>query len=235
MLERFPSSISGTKLVMRECLVDGDVMASSLAELLEVRARFMASYPDCTVEEYYEKAASQIRLISSIPIDVDVCLWFEDDLFCQVNLWFTAWLLKDHHQLSLVRPEDSLRYGFSGLDEAGLRKAHENGTDIPAEAMADFSKLWEYYQSEDMESLLTIGTKWQDDFPFLLPAIHAHRNRFPKDGSPGYPTALIEELIAELNTKSFGPVFQEFCRRTPIYGFGDLQVKRLFDDALKES
>jgi hypothetical protein len=32
----------------------------------------------------------------------------------------------------------------------------------------------------------------------------------------------------------FGTVFQEFCKRESIYGFGDLQVKRIFDEVVHE-
>ena len=28
----------------------------------------------------------------------------------------------------------------------------------------------------------------------------------------------------------FGIIFKEFCKREPIYGFGDLQVKRLLSE-----
>ena len=34
----------------------------------------------------------------------------------------------------------------------------------------------------------------------------------------------------ELNTEQFGLIFKEFCNRESIYGFGDLQVKRLLDE-----
>jgi hypothetical protein len=33
----------------------------------------------------------------------------------------------------------------------------------------------------------------------------------------------------ELETEDFGIVFKEFSQRENIYGFSDLQVKRLFD------
>jgi len=41
--------------------------------------------------------------------------------------------------------------------------------------------------------------------------------------------------MKELETQDFGPVFREFTKRESIYGYGDLQVKRLFDELLQES
>jgi hypothetical protein len=36
--------------------------------------------------------------------------------------------------------------------------------------------------------------------------------------------------MEDLETDEFGPVFKEFNKRESIYGFGDLQVKRIFDE-----
>ena len=41
------------------------------------------------------------------------------------------------------------------------------------------------------------------------------------------------QIIKELKTEEFGPVFKEFNKRESIYGFGDLQVKRLFNQIKK--
>ena len=37
------------------------------------------------------------------------------------------------------------------------------------------------------------------------------------------------DVYNELETDEFGAVFREFSRRESIYGFGDLQVKKLLD------
>lgn len=42
----------------------------------------------------------------------------------------------------------------------------------------------------------------------------------------------LQQIIDELGTEEFTLVFREFCKREGIYGFGDLQVKRLYDELL---
>ena len=39
--------------------------------------------------------------------------------------------------------------------------------------------------------------------------------------------------MKELETEEFEPVFYEFCKRESIYGFGDLQVKKLIREIKK--
>ncbi len=50
-----------------------------------------------------------------------------------------------------------------------------------------------------------------------------------KDQLAGKPEDLIREIIRKSGAKSFGPIFREFHDKHAIYGFGDLQVKRLYD------
>ena len=66
-------------------------------------------------------------------------------------------------------------------------------------------------------------------YPFIKPAIQAHIERFPEDGSFGIPTQILVDILTVNPEASFGELFTEFCKQAPIYGFGDLQVKKLLD------
>ena len=109
LLEQLPDSIEGERLVCRECLVDGDVQGDTLEELYATRAKFIGThYPGETEEGYYAEAVPELNKIAAIPAGSNVYLWFEDDLFCQVNLWFVASMLPDEVEVFLVRPEGDL-------------------------------------------------------------------------------------------------------------------------------
>jgi hypothetical protein len=56
----------------------------------------------------------------------------------------------------------------------------------------------------------------------------AHIDRFPEDQSSGRPERLVEELI-QTHSTDFNKVFSEFSEREGIYGFGDLQLKTIYD------
>ena len=61
--------------------------------------------------------------------------------------------------------------------------------------------------------------------------VKAHIERFPKDGSKGRPEKVIEDIIKNVST-DFHKVFKEFCNRESIYGFGDTQVKVIYDKVM---
>ena len=43
LLEQFPEEIMGSRIVCRECLVDGDVQGSDLEEFFRIRAEFISN------------------------------------------------------------------------------------------------------------------------------------------------------------------------------------------------
>ena len=227
--ERFPDQISGEIIVCRECLVDGPVNGETLDDLFETRANFITtSYDGFLKEEYYEEAVLQFNLIQGIPARSEINLWFEDDLFCQVNLWFVCSLLKGHSEnctIYLVRPGELNPYNFGKLDEPELISMYDERK--PINEIDKLADLWKYYQQGKTGKMLEMGRELSEDLPFLLPAVEAHIARNPTDENSGRPSQSLIKIKKELKTGDFGTIFREFSKRESIYGYGDLQVKRL--------
>lgn len=172
---QFPVRVSGEIIVCRECLVDGPVDGETLDNLFETRANFIAnSYDRFSKKEYYENAVLQFKLIRGIPAESEINLWFEDDLFCQVNFWFVCSLLKDHSKnstINLVRPGEPHPYNFGMFDEAMLISLYDER--MPLNVIDRLADLWKYYQKGKTDGMLTIGRELENNLPFLLPAIQA--------------------------------------------------------------
>ena len=234
--KQFPSNLLGEIIIARECLVGGSVIGNSLAELFETRANFIAkSYKDFSKQDYFEKTVPEFQKMQNIPDDVDVNLWFEDDLFCQVNLWFVIHLLnkaqKNFH-IFLIRPKTHNHFGFGGFHEEELIAMYENRIELTE--IDTLGELWSAYQSGELEELKKVSEQLENTYPFIATAVQAHIQRIPVNGNLGRPKESLIKIMNELGTKDFALVFKEFSKRESIYGFGDLQVKSLFDEVLKE-
>ena len=231
--QQFPNEINGKQIVARECLVDGDVKGESLEELFQNRAQFLSTaYGDGSIEEYYQKTVTEFEKIQAIPENAVINLWFEDDLFCQVNCWFVVHLIGQsdkNYTLYLVRPEQHNQYGFGGYAESELPGLYENRLLLSAGEVDKIASLWKFYQEEDLENLTAVAQTLENKYPFILRAVEAHIDRIPANGNMGRPVQSLMEIMERLDTDNFGPVFAEFNKRESIYGFGDLQVKRLYD------
>ena len=225
---QFPAEIQGTQIIFRECLVEGPVHAGDLSKLYAMRSDFLeTSYPIEGLPDYEDFVVSEFNKIGKIPKGSEVNLWFEDDLFCQVNLWFCIHLLKDRGlNLYLVRPDQLSPYGFAAYSQKGLLELFSDKQLI--KSSEGWDQLWESFRSGDVNALIAKARSMKA-YPFIAEAVRAHRDRFPREEPWGRPERSLIEITKELKTEAFGPVFQEFTRREAIYGFGDLQVKRLLD------
>ena len=47
------------------------------------------------------------------------------------------------------------------------------------------------------------------------------------------PYTSLLEITKKLKPSSFGKVFVEFSQKEAVYGFGDIQVKRIFDEIVR--
>jgi hypothetical protein len=230
--EQFPESIQGEIIVAKECLVDGSVKGKSLTDFFNTRAEFISSnYDGYNEQDYFEKTVPEFQKMQNIPDNADINLWFEDDLFCQVNFWFVINLLSKSHQNNhffLIRPKSHSQYGFGGLNKSELISIYENKLELTE--LDRLAKLWEYYQINDTEKLNKASRQLNNSYPFIFTAVEAHIERIPTNGELGRPSQSLLQIMKELETDEFGPVFREFNKRESIYGFGDLQVKRIFDE-----
>jgi len=228
----FPAAVGGELIVLRECLVEGDATGNNLNEIFESRKRFFARVYNISPMEYAEKSQCEIEKILGIPDNTEVSLWFEDDLFCQVNLWFTAYILSQtgkKYNVSLVRPHTSLELGFGGSDGEGLFSAFKNKRALLEAELSLLGELWTFFQQNDLRGMQVRAKANVDLADFLLPAIEAHARRLPEQGL-GEPHRIIADLIDKYGSKHFGTIFRAFIAKDPIYGFGDMQVKTIFDE-----
>ena len=216
---------------MRECLIDGPNSGNTLEQFFKTRSLFIGETYGNSEKKYEDHVIPEITKIAQIS-EGEVNLWFEDDLFCQVNLWFVCSLLytKEDITVNLVRPQDSLLYGFGGLNQEQLVKAYEDRVNLSRINVNQLVWIWFTYQKNHVERLLKLSVQIGEDFPFIKEAIIAQIERETTDEKRGRPEQAIVDIIEEKSTKDFAVVFQEFCKREPVYGFGDLQFKQIFDD-----
>lgn len=233
LFEQFPKSIEGSLIIIRECLVEGNVMGADLKEFFNSRAQFLSEKYSGSLQDYYDKVASEFEKIIAIEEDCDINLWFEDDLFCQVNFWFVVSLLNQgssNKNVFLVRPMEHSPYGFGGLSASELTSIYEKR--IHLNDLQSFEDLWKSFKMNELNQLLAKAKMLSTKFPFILDAAGAHRDRNLSNEINGRPVQALLEIMNELDTEEFGLVFQEFCKRESIYGFGDAQVKTLYDIAI---
>lgn len=214
--------------------MDGPVAASLEQELdlfYKDRVTFLSALADedISLERYVKEVGGLFEKIQSITDHSNLYLWFEHDLFCQVNCWFILWLIArdtshDYHAW-MVHPKEEAPYSFAAHTTDELVHAFEHAQ--PVTELEQLGKLWPAFCNQDNQRLVTLAHALESTYPFLLPAIQAHLDRQPTDESPGRPIQTLMQIKQSSPEASFGEIFQEFSRREGIYGMGDLQVQQL--------
>ena len=231
LLEQFPSTIEGEKIVFRECLVDGPLQGEDMDALLRNRCKFLTEvYQDFSVEDYAAQIVKELDKIKDLSADAIVNLRFEDDLFCQVNMWFTCFIISNFtkaRKVYLVRPKRLSYLGFGAYDHKGLEVLYAQRALVPN--LESLAELWFAFQVNDVSLLKSWSNKVAVQSPFIRKAVEAQLSRIDLVDDR-HPKVILENIMSEVGTEDFGQIFKLFNESAPIYGFGDLQVLRLVNE-----
>ncbi len=226
--DRFPEEISGERIILRECLCYGPVEHENLNSLHEIRSDFLKGLEPS--HDYHEYVKPELEKLTEIPLDSEVYCWFEEDLFCQVNFWFSVHLAsKRTKNISLVFPKSDLVYGFSALDGSELKEAMGSAIQLTKEDIQSISDIWKAYSRTEIAEALSIAEANCSTLPFLKEAIEAWIGSIPNENSAGKPLQVMLEISEELGTEDFRKIFPVFHRRCPIYGYGDLIAQDIWE------
>lgn len=214
--------------------MDGPVAASLEQDLnlfYKDRVTFLGALTGEVIlkEKYVKEVGGLYEKIQSSMDHSDLYLWFEHDLFCQVNSWFILWLIARNTSQDLhawmVHPKEEAPYSFAAHTTQELVHAFEHAQ--PVSDLDQLAQLWPAFCNQDNQRLVTLAHSLESTYPFLMPAIQAHIERQPTDHSPGRPIQTLMQIKQSRPEAIFGEIFYEFSRREGIYGMGDLQVKQL--------
>ncbi|SDL76363.1 protein of unknown function [Daejeonella rubra] len=226
-------------IVCRECLIEGPLIAENPDDFWDVRAKFISDYFNVSTAEYYSKTVTELQKIDALPDYSEVCLWFENDLFCQTNMWFTISILSKKPGLKLFRVFPTIESkadrwkGFGGSTSERLEQSFSTKIQFSPDDIESGKNLWIAYQNGDLKKLHELSKTQSNCFEYLEEVCQAHSDRFPSDHALGRPERVVSELI-NTYSKEFQEVFSAFSEREGIYGFGDLQVKNMYDKLMQQ-
>lgn len=227
-------------IVCRECLIDGHLYADNIADFWTVRAKFIAKSHHVSTEEYFIKTVNEFEKLNNLPDNSEVCLWFENDLFCQTNMWFVISILANYTILKIFRVFPKIENkadtwkGFGIANAEKLEQAFDSKIRFMPKDIELGKNLWASYQIGDLTQLKELSKKQSDCFQYLEEVCQAHIDRFPLDKTLGRPDKVVKEIIAT-NSTEFQAVFSEFSDREGIYGFGDSQLKNIYDRQMQST
>ena len=202
----FPGArIQGETIVAREALIDGDLSGDILQDFWQTRAKYL----NLNYEDYYSTVVKEFEKILDAPDNSEFNLWFEYDLFCQVNMWFVISIINNLRVTKKVfavytsyldRNSKHFWNGFGPAAEDELITSFNNKILLNDADLQFGNDLWLAYKNEDLEALSQLSENKSKAFPYLKEVIDAHIDRFPKEGEKGRPEKLLEDITKNIST-----------------------------------
>jgi hypothetical protein len=220
----FPASLPGHRAVWRDIMVEGPAVDDGA-----VRAAWLAPRLGVTPEEYERRWRDGHVVLARAAADDEIILWFEQDLFCAVNLWFVIAHLPTTTPVWLVFPP--LTASFAGL---GMLTGHEladlfeHRRPLDRAARTEAAELWRAYGASDPTALVQ---SWAA-LDFAGEAVRLHLGRFPStaQGLDEIETATLDALTP--GQRGFADLFRAVTHAPTHrrHGMGDVQYAAALRD-----
>ena len=238
------TSLKGQTFVWREVLSEGPVhLAFNSTTFWEERENFMTKFAT-TIEDYQEKVFRPFKVIEErLESFNEIVLWFEYDLFCQINMMaLIHWLGEvrtSSQTISMIcsgkMDETEKLYGLGELNPEWLEMLFQNRLKLNTREFNFASGVYQAYCSPNAEALYTYILMPSDEFIYTSDALNAHFRRFPFQGND---LNEIEQKIIELigqGIRNANQLVVQLLHWQKYYGFGDLQYFQILNDLKKYS
>jgi hypothetical protein len=226
------STIPGEHFAWREALIDGPTPAgTSKKKWRETRAQHLAESYFVDYAQADRDLRNQEEKLTEHSEHEEVVLWFEHDLFCQINLVYLLNWFAEHKsgntKLSLICiGEFEGLPAFRGLGELNpeqMTSLFGTRHEVTDREKALAKGAWKAYCSPDPTAIQRLLETDPSALPFLKDALQLHLERFPFVSNG---LGRIQQRGLELikgGARTFVDLFPRFWKTEPTYGLGDLQ------------
>ncbi|WP_375324512.1 DUF1835 domain-containing protein [Flagellimonas sp. GZD32] len=228
--------LKGDVITWREMLCEGKTLCNVGSESFwKTRFEFLNKNYKVSKSWFVEKTLKEYRSLCNHKQQDQIVLWFEYDLFCQINMLAVLSWLKTHRrhaQISLVcsgKEDDSNKmYGLNELSDEKLLELYKNKTVLSQDDIEYADYIWQLYCSDNPIRLENQIANNDFQFEYLSDALKTHLKRFPtiKNGLNELENHVLE-IALETKPKSKKDLMGELISNQGFYGFGDTQYERI--------
>ncbi|MEP3210093.1 MAG: DUF1835 domain-containing protein [Maribacter sp.] len=227
--------LKGDVITWREMLCEGQTLTNVGSESFwKARFEFLNKNYKVTKSSFIEKTLKEYRSLCNHKQQDQIILWFEYDLFCQINmLAVISWLKanRKYAEISLVcsgNEDDSDKlYALNELSDEQLLKLYKNKVVLSQDDIEYADYVWQLYCSDNPMRLENLSDFKNYQFDYLSEAITSHLHRFPsiKNGLNAMENNILQ-LSEDKKLKSKKELLGTVLRNQGTLGFGDSQYER---------
>ncbi len=229
-------NLKGDVITWREMLCEGKTLANVGSESFwKTRYEFLHKNYKVSKSWFIEKTLKEYRSLCNHKQQDEIVLWFEYDLFCQVNmLAVISWLLanRKYAQISLVcsgkEDESDKMYTLNELSDEQLLGLYKNKKTLSQDDIEYADYVWQLYCSNNPMRLENLTDFNDYQFDYLDEAIKSHLQRFPSiaNGLNNMENSILRATELE-KPASRKELLKSILQNQGNLGFGDTQYDRV--------
>jgi hypothetical protein len=230
--------LKGDIITWREMLCEGKTLCNVGSESFwKTRFEFLNKNYKVSKSWFIEKTLKEYRSLCNHKQQDQIVLWFEYDLFCQINMLAVLSWLKTHRrhaEISLVcsgkEDETDKLYALNELSKEQLVKLYENRVVLTQDDIEYADYVWQLYCSDNPIRLENLGNFQDFQFAYLSDALKAHLKRFPTihNGLNDMENTVLN-IAAQGSDLKRPELLGSILRNQGHYGFGDSQYERMLN------
>lgn len=232
------TNLKGEIITWREMLCEGKTETNVGSELFW-RTRFDFLHKNYKVSKswFIEKTLKEYRSLCNHKQQDEIVLWFEYDLFCQINLIAVISWLKTHRRharITLACSGDQKNkgefLGLCALSAEEILNLYENRIELTQDDIEFADYVWQLYCSDNPIRLENVSGFEQYQFKYLESALKLHLNRFPsiKNGLNDIENMVLTTAFKE-QPDSKTKFLHFLLLNQGGYGFGDSQYNHILE------
>ncbi|WP_299670144.1 DUF1835 domain-containing protein [uncultured Polaribacter sp.] len=235
--------ISGEFITWREMLCEGKTTVDVGSEnFWKNRFEFFKSSYKVSKQKFINYTVKEYRNLCNKKEQKEIVLWFDYDLFCQINMIAVISWLKRYrkgYHISLVASGKvegvEKMLSLTELSEEQIRQHYTDKIELTQDDIEYADYIWQLYCSDSPLRIETIY-KFNKNSPFkyLATAIEAHLQRFPsiKNGLNKVENTILKTANAH-QFSSKKQLVHQLLKDQEVYGFGDLQYEHNIENLQK--
>lgn len=230
--------LKGDCMVWREILSDGPADVNVGQGIFWAkRADFISQEYHIPKDEYFEKTVYEFGRFKPWGQYDEIVLWFEFDLFCQINLaalgYYFFRRLSKLKKIALVCAGDpdgseQLR-GLGELSPNRYMELYQQRTELDFKSLLYLTRVWKLWCSDDHSKFPELLEQAPKEYPFIKAAIQSHFERFPRH-SDGF-NEIEHKILDSLRSKAFTEkeLIRSLLKNQGYLGLGDGQYRNYID------
>jgi len=234
------SNIAGDCIVFRELLCEGPISKHIGSDnFWNLRSTYFESELNVNRPNYLNKVIKELTKIEDLSNYDEAVLWFEYDLFCQVNLIaLCSYLLKHYSNdinYSLIcvgkNQQSENLLTLADYSPKEYQKLYKERVKLTYDDLLFTKECWEKYVTNDLQELKEFNFNKNNKFTYLQLAMDQHLKRFSDSITLNQIDGKLLEVIHN-NVFTERDIIKELLiwqKKETVYGFGDLQYVKYLE------